>query len=61
MWGYNYLINDQYVQALALACTMTPPEQNSSAEILNTSKQMSSDSFKQKLDETALILKTTYW
>ncbi|XP_076160549.1 DNA ligase 1 isoform X2 [Ptiloglossa arizonensis] len=54
------LAEQSVLQALALACTMTPPEQNSSAEILNTSKQMSSDSFKQKLDETALILKTTY-
>lgn len=49
------------LQALALACTMTPPEQSRPFEILDTSKKMSSDSFKQKYDETALILKTTYW
>ncbi|XP_031849684.1 DNA ligase 1 [Nomia melanderi] len=54
------LAEQSVLQALALACTMTPPEQGSPPEILDTSKKMSSDAFKQKYDETALILKTTY-
>ncbi|XP_054007510.1 DNA ligase 1 isoform X1 [Hylaeus anthracinus] len=54
------LAEQSVLQALALACTMTPPEQGSSSEMLDASKTMSSDSFKQKYDETALILKTTY-
>ncbi|XP_043258323.1 DNA ligase 1 isoform X1 [Colletes gigas] len=54
------LAEQSVLQALALACTMTPPEQGSSPEVLDASKSMSSDSFKQKYDETSLILKTTY-
>lgn len=48
-------------QALALACTKTPPEQNYPFEILDVSTNMSRESFKQKYDEIALIIKTTYW
>lgn len=51
----------EFSQALALACSMTPPEQNYPPEILNASKKTSSDRFKEKYDEIALILKTTYW
>lgn len=40
---------------------MTPPEQGFPPELLDASKTMTSDSFKQKYDENALILKTTYW
>lgn len=54
------LAEQSVLQALALACTMTPPEQRSPPEILDASKKMSSDSFKQMYDENALILKTTY-
>ncbi|XP_076674077.1 DNA ligase 1 isoform X2 [Andrena cerasifolii] len=54
------LAEQSVLQALALASTMTPPEQGSPPELLDASKKMSSDSFKQKYDENALILKTTY-
>nr|XP_012136945.1 PREDICTED: DNA ligase 1 isoform X2 [Megachile rotundata] len=52
------LAEQSVLQALALACAMTPPEQD--PQILDASKKMSSDSFKQKYEKIALILKTTY-
>ncbi|KAL6426983.1 hypothetical protein ACFW04_009289 [Cataglyphis niger] len=54
------LAEQSVLQALALACAMTPPEQDYPPEILNASKKMSTDRFKEKYDEIALILKTTY-
>ncbi|OAD62767.1 DNA ligase 1, partial [Eufriesea mexicana] len=54
------LAEQSVLQAIALACTMTPPKQKFPPEILNASKKMSNDTFKQKYDETALIIKTTY-
>nr|XP_012224215.1 PREDICTED: LOW QUALITY PROTEIN: DNA ligase 1 [Linepithema humile] len=54
------LAEQSVLQALALACAMTPPEQEYPPEILNASKKMSNDRFKEKYDEIALILKTTY-
>ncbi|XP_071641524.1 DNA ligase 1 isoform X4 [Temnothorax longispinosus] len=54
------LAEQSVLQALALACAMTPPEQDYPPEILNASKKMSSDRFKEKYDEIALTLKTTY-
>lgn len=54
------LAEQSVLQALALACTMTPPEQKRPFEVLNASKGISTDTFKQKYDEIALILKTTY-
>ncbi|XP_070169027.1 DNA ligase 1 isoform X3 [Polyergus mexicanus] len=54
------LAEQSVLQALALACVMTPPEQDYPPEILNANKKMSSDRFKEKYDEIALILKTTY-
>ncbi|XP_006561014.2 DNA ligase 1 isoform X1 [Apis mellifera] len=54
------LAEQSVLQALALACTMTPPKPTFPPEILDVSKKMSNDTFKQKYDETALILKTTY-
>lgn len=54
------LAEQSVLQALALACTMTPPIQSYPPEVLDVSKKMSSDAFKQKYDETALTLKTTY-
>lgn len=48
-------------QALALACAATPPNQEYPPEILNVSKGISADEFKKKVDEEALILKTTFW
>jgi DNA ligase-1 len=40
---------------------MTPPEQEYPPEILNASKTKSTDRFKEKYDEIAITLKTTYW
>ncbi|XP_014479873.1 PREDICTED: DNA ligase 1 isoform X2 [Dinoponera quadriceps] len=54
------LAEQSVLQALALACAMTPPEQSYPPEIVNASKEMSSERFKEKYDEIALILKTTY-
>ncbi|XP_066591843.1 DNA ligase 1 isoform X2 [Prorops nasuta] len=55
------LAEQSLLQAMALACAMTPPEQQDyPPEILNAKKNMSSDTFKQKYDEITLILKTTY-
>ncbi|OXU25784.1 hypothetical protein TSAR_010907 [Trichomalopsis sarcophagae] len=54
------LAEQSVLQAIALACAMTPPEQSRPFEVLNASKGISSESFKQNYDEVALILKTTY-
>lgn len=39
---------------------MTPPNQEYPPEVLDASKKISSDEFKKKYDEVALIIKTTY-
>ncbi|KAF7396537.1 hypothetical protein HZH66_007399 [Vespula vulgaris] len=54
------LAEQSLLQALALACTKTPPEQNYPFKTLNVSKNMSRENFKQKYDEIALVIKTTY-
>ncbi|XP_014599423.1 PREDICTED: DNA ligase 1 isoform X2 [Polistes canadensis] len=54
------LAEQSLLQAIALATTKTPPEQDYPFEILDVSKNMSRDSFKQKYDEIAFIIKTTY-
>ncbi|XP_015187550.1 PREDICTED: DNA ligase 1 [Polistes dominula] len=54
------LAEQSLLQAIALAVTKTPPEQDYPFEILDVSKNMSRDSFKQKYDEIALKIKTTY-
>ncbi|XP_058798851.1 DNA ligase 1 [Phymastichus coffea] len=54
------LAEQSVLQALAQACAMTPPQQERPFEVLNASKGISSETFKQKYDELALILKTTY-
>ncbi|KAF3430592.1 hypothetical protein E2986_05371 [Frieseomelitta varia] len=41
------LAEQSVLQAIALACTMTPPKQSYPPEILDMSKKMSSDAFKQ--------------
>lgn len=51
------LAEQSVLQALALACAMTPPNQDE----LNASKGRSSESFKAEVDRLALILKTAYW
>lgn len=55
------LAEQSVLQALALACAMTPPGQEYPPDIINASKKLSAESFKQDYDEKALILKTTYW
>ncbi|XP_074105961.1 DNA ligase 1 isoform X2 [Cotesia typhae] len=54
------LAEQSVLQALALACAMTPPNQEYPPEVLDASKKISSDEFKKKYDEVALIIKTTY-
>ena len=48
-------------QALALACTTTPPNQSDPPEITDRRETMSPAEFKKLADEESLILKTTYW
>ncbi|KAJ8958981.1 hypothetical protein NQ314_006345 [Rhamnusium bicolor] len=55
------LAEQSVLQALALACAMTPPNQEYPPKELNRSKLMSSDSFKAEYENLALILKTAYW
>nr|CAD7408259.1 unnamed protein product [Timema cristinae] len=47
--------------ALALACATTPPEQSYPPGVLNAAKGVPAETFKTRLDELALIIKTTYW
>lgn len=54
------LAEQSVLQALALACTKTPPYQKYPPKVLNASKGHSAESFKAKVDETAIKLKTTY-
>ncbi|CAG9761469.1 unnamed protein product [Ceutorhynchus assimilis] len=54
------LAEQSALQALALACTMTPPNQEYPPKELNASKGHSAESFKARADEMALILKTAY-
>lgn len=55
------VIHPHLLQAVALACAMTPPEQQYPPEVVNAAEKMSHDSFKAYVDEQALTLKTTYW
>ncbi|KAF2904184.1 hypothetical protein ILUMI_02004 [Ignelater luminosus] len=54
------LAEQSVLQALALACATTPPTQSYPPEKINMAKTMSAESFKNKYDELALTLKTTY-
>lgn len=54
------LAEQSVLQAVALACAMTPPEQQYPPEVVNAAEKMSQDSFKAYVEEQALILKTTY-
>lgn len=54
------LAEQSVLQAIALACAITPPNQEYPPDILNYSKKTSSDGFKKKYDEYAVILKTCY-
>ncbi|PSN34014.1 DNA ligase 1 [Blattella germanica] len=54
------LAEQSVLQALALACALTPPNQSYPPEVLNANKGMSQDSFKARVEEESLVLKTTY-
>ncbi|CAH1155641.1 unnamed protein product [Phaedon cochleariae] len=54
------LAEQSVLQALALACTMTPPNQEYPPKVLNVSKSLSADSFKSEYDNCSLLLKTAY-
>ncbi|KAL4149160.1 hypothetical protein QTP88_003163 [Uroleucon formosanum] len=54
------LAEQSVLQALGLACTMTPPPQDFPPEILNAAKNMSEEKFKKTYDGNTLIIKTTY-
>ncbi|XP_017775853.1 PREDICTED: DNA ligase 1 isoform X2 [Nicrophorus vespilloides] len=54
------LAEQSVLQALALACTLTPPNQSYPPKKLNVSKGMSTESFKNLQEEMTLIIKTTY-
>ncbi|RZC41548.1 DNA ligase A M domain containing protein [Asbolus verrucosus] len=54
------LAEQSVLQALALTCVTTPPNQEYPPQDLNTSTKMSSETFKTEYDKQALILKTTY-
>ncbi|PNF25916.1 DNA ligase 1 [Cryptotermes secundus] len=54
------LAEQSVLQALAVACATTPPEQPYPPAVINAAKGMSQDAFKAKVDEEALILKATY-
>lgn len=54
------LAEQSVLQALAQACTMTPPGQCFPPDKINACKGMSTESFKSAVNDQALILKTTY-
>ncbi|XP_074028599.1 DNA ligase 1 isoform X2 [Leptinotarsa decemlineata] len=54
------LAEQSVLQALALACAMTPSNQQYPPEELNMSKSMSADSFKAEYDRFSILLKTAY-
>ncbi|KAA0189014.1 hypothetical protein HAZT_HAZT005170, partial [Hyalella azteca] len=54
------LAEQSVLQALAQACYLTPPGQEHPAKILNAGKGLSTESIKAKVEELALIIKTTY-
>ncbi|KAF2361119.1 DNA ligase ATP-dependent [Trinorchestia longiramus] len=54
------LAEQSVLQALAQACYLTPPGQAHPAQVLNAGKGQSADTVKAKVEELALIIKTTY-
>ncbi|KAL4239319.1 tRNA ligase [Mactra antiquata] len=54
------LAEQSVLTALGNAVYLTPPAQDYPPEIINAGKGMSADTLKQKMEETALIIKTTY-
>jgi len=55
------LAEQSLLQALAVACANTPPNQEYPPKIMNNAKKLGEAKFKNKVDELSLILKTTYW
>lgn len=55
------LAEQSVLNAITRAAVQTPPAQEYPPEIIDTSKKMSSESFKELVDSQALILKTAYW
>lgn len=55
------LAEQSLLQALSLACLTTPPNQDYPPKTVNAVKGLSEASYKAKLEEVALIIKTTYW
>ena len=54
------LAEQSVLQALALACTLTPPSQGEYPPKMLTAYKKESE-LKAKLDEVSLQIKTTYW
>ncbi|XP_044018477.1 DNA ligase 1-like isoform X2 [Aphidius gifuensis] len=55
------LAEQSVLSALSMACTLTPPNQsNYPPEIIDASKNLTADKFKEKYDKISLIIKTTY-
>ena len=55
------LAEQSVLQALALACLQTPPNQETfPPKVLTRFQNTSSESFKNKLDKLSTILKNTY-
>ncbi|KAK3857353.1 hypothetical protein Pcinc_036392 [Petrolisthes cinctipes] len=54
------LAEQSVLQALAQACYLTPPDQNYPPEVIDSGSGVAPDRLKAKLDNSGLILKTTY-
>ncbi|XP_077302640.1 DNA ligase 1 isoform X2 [Arctopsyche grandis] len=54
------LAEQSVLQALAQACSFTPPCKSSNDQLLNASKGLTAEKFKGIIDEQALTLKTAY-
>lgn len=55
------LAESSVLQALALACATTPPNQDFPPEKIDVAKEMGADDFKTYYDKLAFTLKNTYW
>ncbi|XP_075220977.1 DNA ligase 1 isoform X2 [Lycorma delicatula] len=54
------LAEQSVLQALAVACVNTPPGQEYPPKILDASNSLSQETFKSRVDEESLIIKSTY-
>ena len=55
------LAEQSLLQALALASTMTPPNQPYPPKKLNCLKGLNTEAAKAKVEANAIIIKTAYW